>query len=129
VRDRIALLLAVEVAKAFESGDSAPTDEVIAGRIGAPVRVVHELSYQLVSTGILRQVYPRQGLDPGLMPARDLSTLTARDVLAAIRNFGDPCALPASPEAQAAARLVDQVEQEATGTLNRTTIKALATVR
>ena len=116
----------MEAVKSFESGDPPPTDEALAERINAPVRVVHELSYQLVTQGILRQVYPKDGMDPGLMPARDPGVLTARDVLGAIRNYGDPCALPAGEEANQIYRLMDRAEEEATQVLAKSTLKELA---
>ena len=126
IRDRIALVVCVETVKFFEAGEPAPTDEALAERINAPVRVVHEISYQLVEKGILRRVYPRDGMDPGLMPGRDPGTLTARDVLAAIRNYGDPCALPGGEQADKVYRLIDRAEEEATEALGRTTLKELA---
>ena len=61
-----------------------------------------------------------------MLPARDPGVLTARDVLWAIRNYGDPCSLPVGEEANQVYRLMDRAEEEATQVLAKSTLKELA---
>jgi len=125
-RERLALLLCVRPVRAFETGAAPPTAEEIAAQFDAPVRVVHEILYQLAAKGVLREVVVGHQKDPGYMPARDPEVLTARDVLAAIRTYGDVSSLPDGQEAAAVYRLVDQAEEQATAALARVTLKELS---
>lgn len=125
-RDRLALVVAVEAVRPFEAGSSPPTAEAVASRLRAPSRVVHEIVYQLMERGILREVSSVDAKDPGLVPARDPSVMTARDVLRAVRSYGDPLALPEVGGVTGIYQLVDEAEQRATEELGRVTLKDLA---
>lgn len=125
-RDRLALVIALEAVRPFESGGAPPTSETVAARLHAPSRVVHEIVYQLMDRGILREVTALNAKDPGLVPARDPSVMTARDVLHAVRRYGDRLALPEGDGAPAVYRLVDEAEERATSDLARVTLKELA---
>jgi membrane protein len=125
-RERLALLLCVPPVRAFATGAPPPTAEEIAARFDAPVRVVHEILYQLAAQGVLREVVIGHQKDPGYMPARDPATLTARDVVAAVRTYGDPSALPAGREAAAVYGLVDRAEEQVAAALAGVTLRALA---
>lgn len=125
-RDRLALVVCVEAARPFERGAEPPTAESIALRLRAPSRVVHEVAYQLMSKGILREVTALDAKDPGLIPAQDPSETTVRDILRAIRSFGDPFALPDGPDSARVYRLIDEAEEAATGPLAQVTLKELA---
>jgi hypothetical protein len=76
--------------------------------------------------GILREVTALNAKDPGLVPARDPSEMTARDVLQAVRRFGDRLALPDGDGAPTLYRLVDEAEERATADLAQVTLKELA---
>jgi membrane protein len=125
-RDRLALVIALEAVRPFEAGSPPPTSEAVATRLGAPSRVVHEIVYQLMDRGILREVSALDVKDPGLVPARDPSVMTARDVLHAVRRFGDRLTLPEGDGAPAVYQLVDEAEERATADLARITLKELA---
>jgi membrane protein len=124
-RDRLALVICVEAAGPFEAGGVPPTAETIATRLKAPSRVVHEVAYQLMSKGILREVTALDAKDPGLIPARDPSVLTIRDILAAMRSYGDPFILPDGPASLPIYRLVNEAEATATEPLSKVTLKEL----
>lgn len=125
-RERLSLVVAILCVKPFESGQPPPTADAIASSMNAPVRVVHDILYELASKGILREVGLGGSKDPGYLPARNPEQLTARDVLQAVRSFGDEYALPAGDEASEAYRLIDEAEAHATDALSRVTLKALA---
>lgn len=125
-RDRLALVIALEAVRPFEAGTTPPTTELVATRLHAPSRVVHEIVYQLMDRGILREVTSLNAKDPGLVPARDPSVMTARDVLHAVRRFGDRLTLPEGDGAPAVYRLVDEAEERATADLARVTLKELS---
>lgn len=125
-RDRLALVIALEAVRPFESGTAPPTAEIVAARLQAPSRVVHEIVYQLMDRGILREVSALNAKDPGLVPARDPSVMTARDVLHAVRRYGDRLALPEGDGAPAVYRLIDEAEERATSDLARVTLKDLS---
>jgi DNA-binding IscR family transcriptional regulator len=63
--------------------------------------------------------------DPGLIPARDPSVLTIRDILAAMRSYGDPFILPDGPASLPIYRLVNEAEATATEPLSKVTLKEL----
>ena len=107
-------------------GAPPPTADVIAAAMNAPVRVVHDILYQLASKGILREVGLGGNKDPGYMPARDPAKLSARDVLHAMRTSGDAYTLPDGQGAAAVYQLVDQAEARATDALAGVSLKELA---
>ena len=87
---------------------------------------MHEILYELSKQGILRAVTIPDRKDQGYLPARDPGVMTARDVVAAVRTFGDPATLPASPEAGRIYQLVDKAEADAMGPLGAVTMRELA---
>ncbi|KAF0243472.1 MAG: hypothetical protein FD180_3362 [Planctomycetota bacterium] len=125
-RDRLSLVIAIQTVKPFVIGEPPPTAEAIAAGMNAPVRVVHDILYQLSEKGILREVGMGGNKDPGYMPARDPAVLSARDVLHAMRSFGDAYALPNGKETAAVYQLVDQAEARATDALAGVSLKELA---
>jgi hypothetical protein len=90
------------------------------------VRQVHEILYELTSQGILRAVTIADRKDQGYLPARDPGVMTARDVVAAVRTFGDKTTLPVSPEAAKIYQLIDRAETDAMGPLAAVTMRELA---
>jgi membrane protein len=128
-RDRLALVVCVEVVKPFTRGDRPPAGEEVASILNSPVRVVNEILYELSSQGILRAVTLPDRKDPGYLPARDPAVMTARDVLAAVRSFGDASALPNGAATGPIYQLIDRAEAVAMGPLSTVTIRELATTK
>ena len=125
-RDRLSLVVTVAIVRGFVKGEPPPTGEEVAARLNAPVRSVNEVLYQLSAQGILREVAIQGRKDPGFVPARDPGVMTARDVLAGVRSYGDAASLPEGPAAEALYRLIDEAEGQATGMLARHTLRELA---
>lgn len=125
-RERLALLLCVHVARPFASGGDPPDAEAVAARLNTPSRLVHEITLQLTSAGILRETSREGRRREGLVPGRDPAALTVRDVLEALRGAGDPLTLPDGREAAALYKLVDDANERAAAPLAAVTIKDLA---
>ena len=125
-RDRVALVVTTEIVRAFVKGEPPLTGEEVAERLNSTVRAVNEVLFELSSQGILREVALPARKEPGFLPARDPGVMTARDVLAAVRSFGDPATLPDGSTAGSIYRLIDEAEGQATATLSRVTLRELA---
>ena len=125
-RDRLALVVAIEVVKPFIAGSKPPTGEVVAQRLNSPVRMVNEILFELSAQGILRTVTLPDQKDAGYLPAKDPASTSARDVVSAIRTFGDPGALPNGDKSESVYRLLDEAEAEAMGPLSGISIRELA---
>jgi membrane protein len=125
-RDRLALVVTVAIVRAFTKGDPAPTGEEAAEKLNATVRAVNEVLFELATQGILREITLPGRKEPGFVPARDPGVMTARDVLAAVRTYGDHCTLPEGPSHEATYRLVNEAEELATSSLSRVTLRQLA---
>jgi membrane protein len=125
-RDRLALVVCVEVIRPFSRGATPPSGEEIAVALNTPVRQVNEILYELSKQGILRAVTIPDRKDHGYLPARDPGVMTARDVVAAVRKFGDETTLPATPEAARIYELVDRAEGDAMGPLAAVSMRDLA---
>ena len=126
-RDRLALVVCVEVVRPFIKGERPPAGEEVATCLNAPVRIVNEILYELSTQGILRSVTLPERKDPGYLPSRDPGVLTARDVIAAVRTFGDSMTLPSGPSAGPLYQLVDRAETDAMGPLSSVTLRELST--
>lgn len=125
-RDRLALVVCVEVIRPFTRGERPPAGEEVALGLNAPVRVVNEILFELSSQGILRAVSLPNRKDPGYLPARDPALMTARDVLEAVRTFGDEMTLPNGPSTVALYELINRAETEAMGPLGAVSLKDLS---
>lgn len=125
-RDRLALVVCVEVVRPFVAGAKPPSGEEVASRLNSPVRIVNEILFELSSQGILRAVTLTDRKDAGYLPAKDPGVLTARDVVSAVRTFGDRGALPKGERSEAIYQLLDRAEAEAMAPLAAVTIRELA---
>jgi membrane protein len=125
-RERLALASALEVVRPFLSGGEPPTGEQIAARLNSPVRAVNDILFELATRGILRSVPAAGRKDPVYLPTRDPLTMTARDVVAAVRDHGDAAPLPDEPGIQVVIELIDRSERQAYGPLETATLRDLA---
>lgn len=125
-RDRLALVVAVEVVRPFIAGAPPPSGETVALRLNSPVRVVNEILFELSSQGILRTVTLTDQKDAGYLPAKDPTLTTAKDVVHAVRSYGDPGVLPSGERSDSIYRLLDQAEAEAMGPLAAVSLRELA---
>ena len=125
-RDRLALVVCVEVVKPFIKGEPPPSGDAVARSLNAPIRAVNEILYELSFQGILRAVTLPDRKDQGYLPARDTAVLTAKDVLAAVRSFGDEATLPEGIAIAPLYELIDRAEAEAMRPLSAVTVRELA---
>ncbi len=125
-RDRLALVVCVEIIRPFTRGEPPPSGEEVATCLNTPVRQVNEILYELSQQGILRAVTIPDRKDQGYLPARDPGVMSARDVVAAVRTFGDKTTLPVSPEAAKIYQLIERAEGDAMGPLAAVTMRELA---
>lgn len=125
-RDRLALVVAIEVVKPFVAGAEPPTGELVALRLNSPVRIVNEILFELSAQGILRAVTLSHQKDAGYLPSKDPTMTTAKDVVAAVRNYGDPGSLPTGEKAEFVYKLLDQAESEAMVPLASVSLRELA---
>lgn len=125
-RDRLALVVAVEIVCRFVRGEPPATGEQVAARLRATVRVVNQVLFELAAQGILREVADPGRKEPGFLPARDPAAVTVRDMLAAVRSYGDPAALPEGAVAASMYHLLDEAERQAGTALSGITLRELA---
>ncbi|MDX9701591.1 MAG: YihY/virulence factor BrkB family protein [Candidatus Auribacterota bacterium] len=85
----IALLLTKVCVDTFQHGKPANTAEVIAYQIGVPARIVREVLFELVKTGILAKIHTDNVKEPSFQPARNIDELTVQFVLSRLESFGD----------------------------------------
>lgn len=126
-RDRLALVVCVEVVRPFTRGERPPAGEEVALALNAPVRTVNDILFQLSSQGILRAVTLPDRKDPGYLPARDPAVMSARDVVNAVRTYGDEATLPNGEVTAPLYALIDHAESEAMAPLAAVTLRELAT--
>ncbi len=125
-RDRLALVVAAAIVRGFMKGEPPATGEQVAAQLHATVRGVNQVLFELAAQGILREVALPDRKEPGYLPARDPGSMTASDMLASLRAYGDPATLPDDPAASSIYRLMDEAEEQATTTLSRVTLRELA---
>ncbi len=90
-REAIALQIALDVARCFGERKPAPHAEALADDLQVPVRTVRAVAAQLVDAGILStRVDATQEL--GFQLGRPAESITATDVLAAVRGWRKPIA-------------------------------------
>lgn len=125
-RERLALVAAAEVVRPFLSGGEPPTGEEVAARLNAPVRAVNDILFELAERNVLRAMPGAGRKDPVYLPARDPSLMSAREVVEAVRNHGDPATLPEGPGLQRIYALLDRVEGKAYAPLEGVSLRELA---
>jgi membrane protein len=81
-RDRAAVRLYIEVARDFFAGRPCTNPDYAAAALGVPRRLLEHISLALQEGGFLRTV---DG-EAGLIPARDLGTVTVADLLSHLRS-------------------------------------------
>ncbi len=91
VRERLALLLLLETARAFVEGREPPIPEELASRLDVPVWMLDPIIDGLLEGGLLVKAGDSRG---GLLPARSLDTITLDEAMEVIRSSGERRGLP-----------------------------------
>jgi membrane protein len=90
-REAIALRMALDVARCFGAGAPAPSASVLADALHVPVRTVRAIAAQLLDAGILSaRINPRIDQEQSFQLGRPAESITARDVLVAVRGSRPP---------------------------------------
>jgi len=74
--------------KSFEKGDRPVTDTEISKRLKIPIRLVHNILYDLVESRVVAETRTRDDQKFGYQPARDIHALTIKFVVDAIEQNG-----------------------------------------
>jgi len=74
--------------KNFADGDPPLTDSEISSRLKIPIRLVHNILYDLIQSRVVSETRTDEDEELGYQPARDISTLTIEYVVNAIEQNG-----------------------------------------
>ena len=85
-------LLALQIArlliKKFENGDRPLTDSQISAKLEMPIRLVHNLLFDLVESGLVSEIKTKADKKFAYQPARDINKMTIQSVLEALDQMG-----------------------------------------
>ena len=85
-------LLALQIArlliKKFENGDRPLTDSQISAKLEMPIRLVHNLLFDLVESGLVSEIKTQADKKFAYQPARDINKMTIQSVLEALDQMG-----------------------------------------
>jgi len=85
-------LLALQIArlliKKFENGDRPLTDSQISAKLEMPIRLVHNLLFDLVESGLVSEIKTQADKKFAYQPARDINKMTIQSVLEALDQSG-----------------------------------------
>jgi membrane protein len=76
------------VVKHFSKGDKALTAAEISHALEIPIRLVHEILYDLVEAGVLSRVVDKSERAPAYQPAKDIDKITIQWVMEALEQKG-----------------------------------------
>lgn len=125
-KERIALRAVLLVCRAFLKGSDGPTLEELTEALRIPLRLTSQVVYQLIAMGILRELARTEKRGTGLVPARDPSQLTVKNVLDAFRQYGASGeAMAQDPQTLELEEAVQRARARAEGTLDRISFRDL----
>ena len=104
-RELVALATLRHIALAFHQGADGWSDELLAQRIGVPLRIVRDTLQQLARAGF---ILPAGGAAGTYLPARELDQIALGQVLLALRRHGASCSIAAEEEALEILKTVDR---------------------
>jgi len=87
-RKVLTLQIAHLLIKNFARGESPLTDTEISSRLKMPIRLVHNILYDLVQSRVITETRTKEDQKFGYQPARDINTLTIKYVIDAIEQNG-----------------------------------------
>ena len=109
----LTLHIAHLLVKTFASGDRPLTDVEICARLKIPIRLVHNILYDLVQSRIVTETRTRAEQEFGYQPARDINTLTIKFVIDAIdQNGSNNIPVARTDEFVALSEAIDKFRQE-----------------
>jgi membrane protein len=85
-------LLSLQIAhlliKKFETGDRPLTDSQISAQLEMPIRLVHNILFDLVESGLVSEIKTKADKKFAYQPARDINKLTIQCVLETLDQKG-----------------------------------------
>ena len=113
-RMRAALRCMIAICKAYLNGDPAPNVSRLAGELHIPVRLVRAATGDLASGGLLHEVVTRPSkAEGGLVPAKDVQSLRAYDVIHCLQTVGtDAPTNVTAGEAHEVDRILSEIDRE-----------------
>ena len=84
----VALQIAHLLVKKFENGDRPLTDSQISAQLEMPIRLVHNILFDLVESGLVSEIKTQAEKEFAYQPARDINNLTIQYVLEALDQKG-----------------------------------------
>ena len=84
----LALQIAHLLVKKFENGDKPHTDSQISAQLEMPIRLVHNILFDLVESGLVSEIKTKADKEFAYQPARDINKLTIQYVLEALDQKG-----------------------------------------
>jgi len=84
----VALQIAHLLIKKFENGERPLTDSQISARLEMPIRLVHNILFDLVESGLVSEIKTQADKEFAYQPARDINNLTIQYVLEALDQKG-----------------------------------------
>jgi membrane protein len=84
----VALQIAHLLIKKFENGDRPLTDSQISAQLEMPIRLVHNILFDLVESGLVSEIKSQGDKEFAYQPARDINSLTIQYVLEALDQKG-----------------------------------------
>jgi membrane protein len=84
----LALQITHMLVKNFENGDRPLSDSQISSRLEMPIRLVHNILFDLAEAGLISEIKTKIEKEHAFQPARDINKLTIQFVLAALELSG-----------------------------------------
>ena len=84
----LTLQIAHLLTKRFENGDKPLTDSKISARLEMPIRLVHNILFDLVESGLVSETTTKNDKELAYQPACDINKLTIQYVLEALEQSG-----------------------------------------
>lgn len=85
-------LLTLQIAhlliQSFSKGEKPPTDFEISRRLRMPIRLVHNILFELVESGLVNETKTKEDKIFGYQPARDIDALTINYILETLEQNG-----------------------------------------
>jgi len=85
-------LLTLQIAhlliQSFSKGEKPPTDFEISRRLRMPIRLVHNILFELVESGLVNETKTKEDRIFGYQPARDIDALTINYILETLEQNG-----------------------------------------
>ena len=112
-RLKAALLCTTEICRAYHRGERAPNVIRLAARLHIAVRLVRAAVGDLLAGGLLHEIVRSQDRgEGGLVPARDLQSLTVHDVIDCVQNAGTATSLSAQgPEVEEVESILFRIDE------------------